>query len=369
MPEKDKEFQVLEFTADAEKYPDGKPGIIDSMTPGNMAKKVIRSKMYLALLALGIVFVFSVLYASGAFTGFFGANANVLSPEVAGQKTVDFVNSYLITDGNNATLESVTEESDMYKVSTLYQDQTIPIYTSKDGKFVILPQGLIDVEAYKVAAAAAEQTETPATTEVPKTDKPAVDVFVMSYCPYGLQIEKAVIPVMNLLGSKADIKIRFVHYVMHGAKEVDENTVQYCIQKEQADKYVNYLTCFVQGNDTATCQTSAGIDKTKLDACLAATDKEFNITASKSSSDQYPRYLPDAALSNQFGVQGSPTLVINGVEVSAARSPEAVKEAVCNAFTTAPAECDQALSSNQAAAGQGPMEGGSGSGSAASCGS
>ena len=40
----------------------------------------------------------------------------------------------------------------------------------------------------------------------------------------------------------------------------------------------------------------------------------------------------------------SPTLVINGVEYNGARTPEGYKQAICNSFETAPAECSTVLS-------------------------
>ncbi len=45
----------------------------------------------------------------------------------------------------------------------------------------------------------------------------------MSYCPYGTQAEKGILPVVALLGDKIDFKLRTVHYVLHGDKEDLEN--------------------------------------------------------------------------------------------------------------------------------------------------
>jgi hypothetical protein len=35
---------------------------------------------------------------------------------------------------------------------------------------------------------------------------------------------------------------------MHDKKEIDENNKQYCIQKEQNDKYSDYLKCFLEAD-------------------------------------------------------------------------------------------------------------------------
>jgi hypothetical protein len=50
---------------------------------------------------------------------------------------------------------------------------------------------------------------------------------------------------MSKLSKVADINVKWVPYVMHGQKEADENVIQYCIQKNEKDKYVKYLNCFL----------------------------------------------------------------------------------------------------------------------------
>lgn len=198
--------------------------------------------------------------------------------------------------------------------------------------------------------------------QAPKTDKPKVELFTMSYCPYGLQMEKAYLPVMELLGKKAEMDIKFVSYAMHEKKEIDENTRQYCIQKEQIAKFTAYLTCFTGKDDYKACLASAGVSESKMNACVAKTDKEFGITAEyddKASwlSGRYPIYPVHSEENEKYGVQGSPTLVINGVQINVGRTPEAVKQAVCASFNDAPAECDKTLSTQSMQAGFGTSAG------------
>lgn len=190
---------------------------------------------------------------------------------------------------------------------------------------------------------------------VPKTKKPVVELFVMSYCPYGLQMEKAFLPAWELLKNKADISIKYVSYAMHGLKEVQENTRQYCISKEQPAKYSAYLNCFFaagqnngQEADYKKCLTSAGVNVSSLDSCVAKADKDFGIMAKYNDqaswlSGRYPIYPINQAENDKYGVQGSPTLVINGVQSEAGRTPEAVKQAICAGFSTPPSECNTTL--------------------------
>lgn len=206
----------------------------------------------------------------------------------------------------------------------------------------------------------AAQPSLPAPPEVPKSATPEVELFVMSECPFGLQMEKAMIPVANLLGDKADIDVKWVSYAMHEMSEIEENTRQYCIQEEQEDKYWEYLECYVQSTNGEACQQQVGIDAAMLERCVASANEEFGIMDSyedQSSwlSGRFPQYNVHKDLNEQYGVQGSPTLVINGEAVQVSRSAETVKQAICNAFDNPPAECEQKLNMNAEQAGPGPL--------------
>lgn len=194
--------------------------------------------------------------------------------------------------------------------------------------------------------------------EVVKSARPKAELFIMSYCPYGLQMEKAFLPVMELLKGKADMEIKFVSYAMHGMKEIEENTRQYCIETEQNDKFISYMNCFVGKGEYKTCLSEAGVDTGKLNSCVSQTNKKFGILEKyndKSTwlSGNYPIYPVHEEENGAYGVQGSPTLVINGAQVEANRSPEAVKQAVCAAFDNPPSECQQKLSEQASSAGFG----------------
>ncbi|MBN2101541.1 MAG: FKBP-type peptidyl-prolyl cis-trans isomerase [Candidatus Aenigmarchaeota archaeon] len=208
--------------------------------------------------------------------------------------------------------------------------------------------------------------------DIVKTTKPKMEVFVMALCPFGLQMQKGVIPVAELFGDKADIEIKFVNYAMHGKEEIDYNTYQYCIQKDQPEKFWQYLRCFVGNGNHDGCAVQIGLDTAALSACVAVADEEFEITKyyeDKSSwaSGYYPLYKINEAECNEYGVQGSPTIVINGKVVQVyPRDPETVKTYLCCAFENPPAECSQTLSSENPSSGLGWST--TDSGTAASCG-
>lgn len=186
---------------------------------------------------------------------------------------------------------------------------------------------------------------------VPKSDKPKVELFVMSYCPFGLQMQKAYLPAWDLLKNKADIDVKFVSYAMHGLKEIEENTRQYCIQKNQPAKYQAYLKCFTGKDDFKGCLAATGLSEGSLTSCVNDTNKKFGLLdkfndESTWLSGRYPIYSVHGDLNEKYGVQGSPTLVINGVQADGvSRTPEAIKQAICAAFNKAPAECEKTLES------------------------
>ena len=183
-----------------------------------------------------------------------------------------------------------------------------------------------------------------------KSDKPNVELFVMSYCPFGTQAEKGILWAVNALKWKINFEVKFVNYAMHGKKEIDENNLQHCIQKEEPAKYNDYLVCFLEAWNSQDCVKKANLDMNKINKCIEdvkstyKTEEDFNNKASWLNG-RFPMYRVNDDLNKQYGVQGSPTLIINGIKVQPeSRSPQAYLKAICEAFTNPPAECQKALS-------------------------
>ncbi len=287
---------------------------------------------------LGVIVLGLLIYMFyGRFTGG-GITGNVISDKDATQKLVDYLNAK--TGGGVTFVSSDNFGSNLYEITVSYNGQNIPVYITKDGLYFV--QGAVPLAGDNTAdGSTPDVTATP--QDIPKSDKPKVELFVMTHCPYGTQAEKGLIPAIKALGSKADVKIRFVHYFMHGDKEEKETYNQVCIREEQSSKYFDYLSCFLEDGNSERCLTKTGIDKTKLNACLADDNKK---------AKEY--YKADSDLSNKYGVQGSPTLIINGVEADSARDSVSYLKTVCSSFNKAPtAECSKQLSSASPAPGFG----------------
>jgi len=227
------------------------------------------------------------------------------------------------------------------------QTQALPCYITTDGKKLIVGDTLLLEEK------PATTPETPG-QQLQKSDRPVVELFIMSHCPYGTQVEKGILPVVNLLGDKIDFSVKFVYYAMHGQTELQEQTRQYCIQKEQPEKFLPYLSCFLADGNSGRCIAENSIDTAGLNACTAQADSEFNITANfqnqstwlkdNAGAPKYPLFDVSKEDNEKYGVGGSPTLVINGVQAASDRDSASLLKTICSGFNTEPSECSTQLS-------------------------
>jgi hypothetical protein len=188
--------------------------------------------------------------------------------------------------------------------------------------------------------------------------KPVVELFVMSYCPYGLQIEKGLIPVLDALNGSANFSVRFCSYAMHGKKEIDEDLLQYCIQKEDADDYLSYLRCFLAAGNSSGCLNRTKINASALAGCINSTDSEYSVSSdyvneSTWINGMFPPFDVEKDLNDKYGVYGSPTFVLNGTVVGTVRDPKSLLATICAAYSARPAACSANLSNETPSAGFG----------------
>lgn len=294
--------------------------------------------------------ILAVLFVASVFTSGFKFGG------VSGETASDSVSKYIKTNlpDANATVETLGKV-EAYLVKVDIDGQSVESIVTEDGK-KLYPQPIsLEVEETEPTQT---QTQTQPKTEIEKSDKPEVELFVMSHCPFGTQAEKGMIPAVKALGDSIDFKLRFVYYAMHGEKEVLEQLNQYCIQKEQNDKLLDYLECFLADGEGETCLTEAGIDVEKMNACTEAADKEFEITKNLEDEDswlngRFPLFNTDKEANTAYGIRGSPSLVINGASSSAGRDSASYLTAICEAFNEKPEACSQELSAEAPGAGFG----------------
>jgi len=301
------------------------------------------------LLPIGLVLIAGLFY--------FGQNSffkNNLSADEAAEKAINYLNNNILPAGTTASLIDISEEGEVYKIRVEVKGTEYQSYVSKDGKY-LFPDAF-DLDAENEGQGQPQ--------EFSKREIPDVKLFVMSYCPFGLQTQKMYLPVYDLLADKTDMGVYFVNYIMHEKIEIDENLTQYCIQKEQIGKYDEYLSCFVKDGDSENCLLSAEIDQTQLNSCIKNTDEQFSIYSQYQDKNTwlngtFPKFDVHDGLNKAYEIAGSPTIVINDEIINIeSRSPEAFKQAVCRAFVSAPEECLQVLSDTAFSSGFG-LESGS----------
>lgn len=309
-------------------------------------------------LGLAIIVVLAVLAGykykmnSQKFMALFH-HEKVLTTDEAKTKALDFINKNMVQAGTKVDIASLIEENGLYKMELDVAGQKITAYMTEDGS-TFFPNG-IDMNE---TTSNNDQAQAPA-KDIPKSDKPDVKLFVMSYCPYGTQMEKGILPVVKALGDKINFTLEFVDYSMHNdhstgdRKELDENMRQYCIEKNQPTKLDAYLTCFLkkgQGTESA-CMKEAGVNAEQVSGCITKVDSQFNVTkdyndTSSYSGGQFPLFEVNQADNKKYNVQGSPTLIINDTEAQpAGRDSASLMKTICSAFNTEPEACKTQMSS------------------------
>jgi len=298
-----------------------------------------------------ILSALTILVATGCSLNFPQTKTKTLSSEEAKTKVTDFINNNLMQPGTKVSIKEITEDGDLYKVVVnMPNGQEITSYISKDGK-KFFPQVM---EIDEIEGKAKENSNSASAGDAPKTDKPKVELFVMAFCPYGVIAEKAMGPAYDLLKDKADINVRYIASIegddiskvksLHGPIEGTEDARQLCIlknyDKDTLWKYItdldeNCYPIYRKGDEVyKECYTKsakqAGIDINKVDECVLKEGPSLIKEQDKISKD--------------YGVSGSPTIIINGTKVNPARNPEGFKTAICNAFNEQPEECKTVLS-------------------------
>ena len=118
------------------------------------------------------------------------------------------------------------------------------------------------------------------TSRTARMGRPTLELFVMSYCPYGVQAEEKIIPIVKEFGNKIDFKLQFIAQEkekpsaqditpftsLHGYPEVAENIRQLLITQEYPEKYLDYILCRGKKLDKSweDCAEKLGIDVAKI---------------------------------------------------------------------------------------------------------
>lgn len=246
----------------------------------------------------------------------------------------------------------------MYKdgklIGTLIGNRAKSVFVSELKKYY--PQ--LDITNVNIEQTAQHQATLKLTPEqicanMSKSDKPLLEAFIVSECPFGLQMQRIM---ADIIGKAPDaqkfMKARYIGSVsnnaissMHGEEEAQENLRQICIREEQANKYWSYVGCYMKEGKSSECLKSSSIDQEKVNSCMK--DPNRGVAYAQEDFD----------LADKMSISGSPTIYMNGKIVSEfdfatdtidGRSPEALKNMLCCAFKSKPIFCSQELNKTQA---------------------
>ena len=167
----------------------------------------------------------------------------------------------------------------------------------------------------------------------------AVELYVMSQCPYGVQAEDAFKAVVDKFGGDIDFKVEFIGQEkdgaltsMHGPKEVKGDLVQACAMKHAPAKWYDMMLCQnknMREVDTnwEACSSTLGINVEAIRTCADGEEgKSLLATSFKKAAEK--------------GARGSPTIMIGGKKHEGGRRAPDLMKAICNAYSGAkPAAC------------------------------
>lgn len=276
-------------------------------------------------------------------------NTAILSFDDAKIKVEDFINKIIISSAvGRAKVKNISEEGCLYKISVDINGQEYISYMSKDGKKFFQSGRDINSEMKKYVD---DHT-------IIKSAKPTVELFVMSYCPYGMQIEKGILPVLATLGDKINFELKFCSYAMHDKKELTEQIREYCIQQQGPQLLLNYLTCFLEEGKSDECIAKVGVDTIKMNRSIVEVEKKYKIMEQYNDKsawymNKYPQFNIYKEDNIKYDLKGSPNLIINGKKMLSGRDSESLLKLICSAFNNPPEECNVKLSSTNLAPGLG----------------
>lgn len=183
---------------------------------------------------------------------------------------------------------------------------------------------------------------------------PQIDFFVMSYCPYGNEAEKAIFEAYKELGDKAEFKPHYIYYEnyqgggptfcmddeskycsMHGVQEANQNIREQCVaQKYGVEGWFDFSIAMddkCTSTNADTCWESVASDLGYDTTFIASCEKENALTFA----------AQDAELMSLFGASGSPSVYIDGQTYTGPRSGTGFLAGLCDAYDgVKPASCD-----------------------------
>ncbi len=145
--------------------------------------------------------------------------------------------------------------------------------------------------------------------------KVEVELFVMSFCPYGVKAEEQLIPILRQFADKVDFKLRFIANEVekgpspfeapHGIAELEENIRQAVIAAYEPAKLYDYLLCRAKHlkGSWETCAQKVGLDVGRIQRIAQSPEAEA-------------LFRKNIQRTKELKVGASPTLYVDGRQFS-----------------------------------------------------
>ncbi len=158
-----------------------------------------------------------------------------------------------------------------------------------------------------------------------------VDFHIMSQCPFGVQVDNGIKPVLDKLGNAVKFNRHFIGQEkdgqlssMHGENEVKGNLLEICAAKVEPKKYLDLLFCMNKNyreipNNFDACATEAKVDAAKIKSCADGDEGKKLLAASY-------------ALSKEKQASGSPTIMVNGERYKGGRTENDFLRNICGKY-------------------------------------
>ncbi|HEY3356134.1 MAG TPA: DsbA family protein [Polyangia bacterium] len=177
-----------------------------------------------------------------------------------------------------------------------------------------------------------------ATTAAPAGERVRVDFYVMSQCPFGVEVENGIGPVLEKLGPAIDFRLNFIASTeggniqsLHGEPEVKGDIAQLCAAKIDPQRYFKMVLCQNKApkqipDNWESCAKESGIDAAAVGKCMSGDEGRALLRAS-------------AKLAEEAKADGSPTMFVGGKPYEGGRKAGDFMRAICGEYKNKPAAC------------------------------
>jgi len=210
----------------------------------------------------------------------------------------------------------------------------------------------IDPEKQKEFEAALEEAKKKALDKlgVNYDEKPQIDFFLMSYCPYGNQAEEAIKVAFDVLKDKVEFNPRYIIYKnyknndanycvdgycsMHGTQELNQNVRELCVKKLYGMQ--SWFDFVVEMNKECNYQNADTCWKPVAEK-LKYNTKNIELCEKNNGPDIIKEEYDVNVL---LGVTGSPTVLVEGEPYGGSRSGSGFTKALCDKLEDKPDVCN-----------------------------